>query len=68
MKYFDKIFTEESININQQVPRSRVQSDYYGFTFTRNSVKNELDAMAPTKENENKNDVKEEDEDKNNEN
>ena len=68
LKYFDKIFTEESININQQVPRSRVQSDYYGFTFTRNSVKNELDAMAPTKENENKNDVKEEDEDKNNEN
>ena len=41
LRYFDKAFTDESINVKQQVPRSRVQSDYYGFTYN-DSMKNEL--------------------------
>ena len=41
LRYFDKAFTDESINVKQQVPRSRVQSDYYGFTYN-DSLKNEL--------------------------
>jgi len=46
LKYFDKAFTDESVNTKkQQVPRSRVQSDYIGFTFMGNSVKNELDSF-----------------------
>ena len=46
LKYFDKAFTDENVNTKkQQVPRSRVQSDYIGFTFMGNSVKNELDSF-----------------------
>ncbi len=41
LRYFDKAFTDESINVKQQVPRSRVQSDYFGFTYN-DSMKNEL--------------------------
>ena len=41
LRYFDKAFTDESINVKQQVPRLRVQSDYYGFTYN-DSMKNEL--------------------------
>ena len=43
LKYFDKAFTEESINVKQQVPRSRVQSDYFGFTYNDSPMKKELD-------------------------
>ena len=64
LKYFDKVFIEEFIYVNQKVPRSRVQSNYFGFSFTGNSVRNELDFMAYTKENQIQKDVKEE-EDKN---
>ena len=47
LRYFDKAFTDESINVKQQVPRSRVQSDYFGFTYNGNSMKNELDNLDP---------------------
>ena len=49
LKYFDKAFTDESVNTpKQNVPRSRVQSDYFGFTFNGNSVaKNELENYDP---------------------
>ena len=53
LKYFDKAFTEESISTKQPVPRSRVQSDYFGFTYMGNSIRNELtnvDKNNPTKE------------------
>ena len=57
LKYFDKAFTDESVNTNKQnVPRSRVQSDYFGFTFNGNSAdKNELEDY----ENEENNELKE---------
>ena len=66
LKYFDKVFTEESINVKQQVPRSRVQSEYFGFTFTSNSVKNELDDIDPRAENDNNNVKEENDEEQDN--
>ena len=45
LRYFDKAFTDENVNTpKQNVPRSRVQSDYFGFTFNGNSVdRNELE-------------------------
>ena len=48
LKYFDKAFTDEAVNITKTVvPRSRVQSDYYGFTYIATSVQNELGNFEP---------------------
>ena len=59
LKYFDKMFTDESVNTNKQMaPRSRVQSDYYGFTYNgSNDAQKELGSFDPE---ENNNDIKEE--------
>jgi len=59
LKYFDKAFTEESICVKKNVPRSRVQSDYFGFTFTGNSARKDLDPLEQKHNIEN--DIKEED-------
>ena len=59
LKYFDKSFTDQPVFENHHVPRTRVQSDYVGFTFTGNSVRKDLD---PLDQNHNiENNIKEED-------
>ena len=51
LRYFDKSFTDEDVNTTKQmVPRSRVQSEYYGFTYNENSAKNELGNLEPPKD------------------
>ena len=45
LKYFDKTFTEESINVKQQLGRSIPQSDFFGFTYNDNSFKKELEYL-----------------------
>ena len=63
MRYFDKAFTDESVNTTKQtVPRSRVQSDYFGFTYNAsNPIQNELGNYEPEfdENKENKNDSEE---------
>ena len=58
LKYFDEEFTEQSISVEKNVPRSRVQSDYFGFTYTGNSIKNDVDPLEQKYNVEN--DIKEE--------
>jgi len=53
LKYFDKAYIEEDINSNSQsTHRSRVQSDFKGFTYTGNSFNNDLINNMPKIENE----------------
>ena len=64
LKYFDKVFTDECINTTKEnIPRSRIQSDYFGFTYNANSAdKKELEDYEKGEDNDLK-ERKEEDED-----
>ena len=65
LRYFDKAFTDEAVNTTKTVvPRSRVQSDYYGFTYIATSLQNELGEFAPGNEKEIDEDEREDLEDK----
>ena len=65
LRYFDKAFTDEAVNSTKTVvPRSRVQSDYYGFTYIATSVQNELGNFEPVNDKEIDEDEKEDQEDK----
>ena len=60
LSYFDRAFTDEPVDTKQMVPRSRVQSDYYGFTYYGNSQQTDINKLAPRNENEVINDVNDE--------
>ena len=52
LRYFDKAFTNESVNVKQQVARS-IQSDYLGFTYNESPMmKKELGNLKYDAENE----------------
>ena len=72
LKYFDKTFTEADesyFKIKQTLSRSRIQSEYFGFTFTgesfRNDVNNNLKNVDPRIEININHDIKEQNEKEN---
>jgi serine/threonine protein kinase len=63
LRYFDKAFTNESVNVKQQVARS-IQSDYLGFTYNESPMmKKELGNLKYDAENELKEERNEESDD-----